>query len=96
MKAKTAKPRTLMRSKYKGFCSKCHYTIWQNEQIWFNGTATHFDCLEALKDKSQRDIDWKYVKTLGKVNKKKLRETIERKLATGAAGGTGIRLRLTP
>lgn len=63
----------VIHSKYKGFCSKCHFTIWQNEKIEYNGNAKHLDCLEAIKDKTPRVCDPRYLDVLGKITKKKLK-----------------------
>jgi hypothetical protein len=54
-------PYTIMKSKFIGFCSDCHYTIWQGEKIKYNGRAVHMDCVKALNDNTPRRKDLKYV-----------------------------------
>jgi hypothetical protein len=56
----------VMRSRYKGFCWTCHYTIWLNEQIKFDGRAKHLDCLGALHDDTPRQMDPHWMTALGK------------------------------
>lgn len=75
-KKKSKNKGTIMNSRFNGFCAKCHYTIWKNEKIRYNGKATHLDCKKAIKDSTPRVLDNKYLSTVGKVNKKKLRESL--------------------
>lgn len=47
----------VMPSKFQGYCATCHYTIWRNETIRFDGRATHLDCRWARKDGTPRRLD---------------------------------------
>jgi len=76
----------IMRSKYKGTCSTCHYTIWRGEDN-YNGKPTHLDCKTALTDKSARELDPCYLGIYGKVNKKKLRDALQHRASGPVAGG---------
>jgi hypothetical protein len=67
---------TVMPSKYKGYCATCHYTIWPKEKMRYNGQSHHLDCYKAIKDETPRDLHPHYIKLLGQVNKKKLKEKI--------------------
>jgi hypothetical protein len=67
---------TNLRSKYKSYCWECHYTIWVNEEIKYNGKARHVDCARALMDNTPREIDSRYLGVYGKVNKNKLRKAL--------------------
>lgn len=77
---------TIMNSKFKGYCASCHYTIWQGEKIRYNGNAVHLDCKVSISDPTPRVIDQKWLSTLGNVNKKKLKEKINRS-KTGSPKG---------
>lgn len=70
-------------AKYKGFCNHCHYTVWRGEQVWLQGKVRHLDCAAALKDKSPRVLDERYLGIYGAVRKKSLRKAIERREASG-------------
>ena len=41
-------------AKFKGYCNRCHYTVWRGEKVWLQGKVRHLDCAAALKDKSAR------------------------------------------
>lgn len=66
-----------IRTKYKGFCSRCHYTVWQGEKAWLHGKVRHLDCKAALADRTARELDPRYVGIYGKVNKARLRRAIQ-------------------
>ena len=66
----------IMKSKYKGTCSICHYTIWRGEDIEYNGKPKHLDCKAALIDKSARELDQRYLGIYGAVDKKMLRKAL--------------------
>ena len=59
------KPSTVLRSRYKGFCWTCHYTIWLNERIRFDGRAKHLDCLVAIRDETPREMDPRWAHAMG-------------------------------
>jgi hypothetical protein len=65
-----------MRSKFKSYCNKCHYTIWQGEWIRYTGKAYHLDCKEALVDDTPRILNPKFEGIFGKIQKDKLRKKI--------------------
>lgn len=68
-------PQTI-KAKYKGYCFKCHYTIWNNELIVLTGKVSHIDCMKALKDKTPRQLDNKYLGIYGQTNKKKMKKLL--------------------
>lgn len=72
-------------ARYKGYCAKCHYTVWKGERVWLQGKVRHLDCLAALKDKTPRVLDERYLGIYGDVRKKALRHAIERRETSGAA-----------
>lgn len=56
----------------------CHYSIWVNEEIDYNGRARHADCKEAICDNTPRILDYRYSKATGiKGNKSKIRKQIK-------------------
>ncbi len=59
------KPSTVIRSRYKGFCWTCHYTIWLNERIRYDGRAKHLDCEVAMKDDTPRQMDPRWARAMG-------------------------------
>jgi len=60
--------------------------VWRGERVWLQGKVRHLDCLEALKDKSPRVLDERYLGIYGDVRKSALRRAIERReLAGGSA-----------
>jgi hypothetical protein len=67
------KPYRVMNARYKGFCWTCHYTIWLNERIKFDGRAKHLDCLAALHDDTPRVMDERWVAALGMPKKGRVR-----------------------
>lgn len=64
-------------SKYKGYCSRCHYTIWVNEKIGYDGKAYHLDCKKAILDNTPRILDKRYIKVIGDVDKKKVKAALK-------------------
>lgn len=72
-------PGVQMKAKFKGYCNKCHYTIWKNEVINYNGVAWHVDCVTALKDPTPRALDKRYIDVLGKVKKNKLVDLLDKR-----------------
>ncbi len=69
-------PQTI-RAKYKGYCFKCHHTIWLNELVHLTGKVRHIDCKVALKDKTPRQLDSRYLGIYGKTSPKKLKKLIK-------------------
>jgi hypothetical protein len=69
-----------MRAKYRGYCYRCYYTIWQGEWIRYSGKARHLDCQAALKDDTPRQLQRGYVGAIGaKVTKKQVASNLEEK-----------------
>lgn len=73
---RTQERHTVIKSKFKGNCSTCHYTIWQGERIAYNGKPHHIDCKRALNDDTPRTLDPYYQRLIGKVSKKRLRKAL--------------------
>lgn len=69
------KSKKTFQSKYKGYCSLCHYTFWQNEYVKYavkeNGVV-HVDCLSSLTDSTPRTVDRNYKMIQGRIDKDKL------------------------
>jgi hypothetical protein len=63
----------VIRSRYKGFCWTCHYTIWLSERIKFDGRAKHLDCVKALHDDTPRQMDPRWAAALGKPKRGRVR-----------------------
>ena len=71
-------------AKYNGYCNRCHYSVWRGERVWLQGKVRHLDCASALKDKSPRTLDERYLGIYGDIRKKALRRALESKEASGA------------
>lgn len=67
----------IIASKYNGYCNKCHYTFFKNEEIKWNGKGTHLDCVEALGDTYPRRLNPKYKTIYGSVSRSRLRKMLE-------------------
>lgn len=70
-------------ARYKGYCSRCHYTVWRGEKVVLQGSVRHLDCVAALKDKSPRVLDVRYIGIFGDVRKRALRRALENRELTG-------------
>ena len=69
-----------IKAKFRSYCATCHYTVWQNERVNYDGkSVTHLECFKALQDETPRILHPHYVNTLGRVDKDKLMETANRK-----------------
>ncbi len=66
-----------IKSKFKGYCKDCHFTIWQGESIKYDGKSHHLDCIKAIKDKTPRTLHPHWEKMFGKPNIKKLKSKCE-------------------
>ena len=75
-----------IQSKFKSYCSVCYYTIFQGELIEYSGQAKHVDCLVALKDGRPRQLNPRYITTIGKVKKKRMIELLEDKADPATQG----------
>lgn len=72
-----------IRSKFSSYCSKCHYTIWFGELVWYDGRARHLDCTRAIKDSTPRVLDERYLWSTGPEVKQLINKMIARSKATG-------------
>lgn len=70
---------TIIKAKYQGYCFKCYYTIWKNENIKYSGKARHLNCVTALKDPTPRKLNPSYEKRVGKINKTKMIKLLKSK-----------------
>lgn len=55
----------VFKTKYQGYCQKCHHTYWKNEVVEKDaGGFNHLDCLVALADRTPRRLSPKYEREL--------------------------------
>lgn len=70
----------MLRSNYKSYCSKCHFSIWKGEPIELvNKKPQHIDCVEALRDKTPRALHKSYQKVYGTVRKSLVVKMLEQR-----------------
>lgn len=70
----------MIKSNYKSYCSKCHFSIWKGEHIELKARKpVHLDCLEALKDLTPRVLNKRYQAIYGNVKKSLVIRMIENK-----------------
>lgn len=68
-----------IKAKFRSYCATCHYTVWQNERVNYDGTSvTHLDCVQALKDKTPRKLHPNFLNTWGEIKKHKLIKAAKR------------------
>jgi len=72
---------TIMYSRFKSYCCRCHYTIWKDERIGYEGRgkAWHMDCKKAILDDTVRELDPKARKLFGPVKKSNLKDRLEKR-----------------
>lgn len=65
-----------IKAKFKGYCWKCHYTIWKNERVSLNTRTRrvqHTDCEAKMKDSTPRKINPAWSQIAGRPRKGRVR-----------------------
>lgn len=73
-----------LRSKYRGYCKKCHHTFWQRELVENNpgGGFNHLNCLAALADPTPRKLNPKMEWMFAGLDKGKLKKKAKKAILT--------------
>lgn len=70
---------TKMKARYKSYCEECFFTIWKNEEIWFDGKPKHLNCIKSLRDDTPRTLKPSYERNVFFVTKKQMIEIVKSK-----------------
>ena len=66
-----------IRTKYKGYCDRCHFTIWKGEAVDHSKQTVHRNCVEALRDPTPRRMNTEYRGIYGSVDRKRFADLLE-------------------